>query len=214
MKKTIYIFILSLCIALCLGCSHADNTPDMEAQSDTGTKEEENYFDTDKTDDISDETNATSEAEIETVSGSIAMNEPYGDSKVHIECTGLVQYDKIEGDKYTDIPADGNAYLVLFLNIINYDINDIYFNAEAFDSSVDGTNISHTFLVNAPEGYPSIFQAIPAQSHLDGYVVWEVPKNWRELSFNYNGCVGTEKYSISGVFTPPNFMAPVAFDQL
>lgn len=214
MKKISYILILSLCAVLCLGCSHADSSDDKEIQSDTGTTEEENHSDTNKTDDISDETNATTEAEIETVSGNISMNEPYSDSKVHIECTGLVQYDKIEGDNYTDVPANGKVYLVLFLNIINYDINDIYFNAEAFDSSVDGSNISHTFLVNDPEGYPSIFQAISAESHLDGYVVWEVPKNWKELSFNYSGCVGTENLYISGLFSPDSLAAPISFDQL
>ena len=214
MKKISYILLISLCATLCFGCSHTDNAFDTETKVEISAETEENAPDPDMETDSSGDTDSATASDIETVSGSVSMGEPYGDTKIHMECTGLVQYDKIESDKYTDTPTDGNVYLVLFLNIINYDSNDAYFSAEAFESSVDGTNISHTFLVNDPEGYPSIFQKISAENDLDGYVVWEVPQNWKELSFNYSGCIGDEILNINGSFTPDDLTTPVSYDQL
>lgn len=212
MKKLSYTLILSLCVSLCLGCGYTDIAPDTESKMENSAKAEENASASDISNNSPDDTDLI--AETNTVSGSVSMSEPFGDTKISIKCTGLAQYDKIESDDYSDKPADGNVYLVLFLNIRNYDINNIYFSAEAFHSSIDGNDVSHTFLVNDPEGYPPIFQNISPKKHLDGYVVWEVPQNWKELSFNYSGCVGDEILDISGTFTPDDLAAPVSYDQL
>lgn len=217
MKKNIFFVIIGLCLMLCVGCNNT--APDPAPTNDTNddhvsVSETTAESDTDITETIDEDVADEAETETEPDMVSLSLNEPCGNSKFQVTCTGLKQYDALEGDTYTDTPSDGNVYLVLFLSITNYDKHDLYFSPEAFSSTVDGMDCTHTFMVNDPEGYPSIFQTIPANTTADGYIVWQVPADWKELHLNYTGWAEVLNGVIDGTFTPDDLADPMPFDQL
>ena len=113
--------------------------------------------------------------------------ELYNDNTRIIQCLGLKEYKKLGKGATLDKPADGNVYLVLFLDVDNRDTEEeLYFHADYVTAKVDGKSIEHTFLHNFPEGYRSIFKNIDAGGSADGFIVWEVPKGWKKLVVNFS----------------------------
>lgn len=206
MKK--HISILSVCLLiLCCGCSNMANQSDVASENntvieDTGKTHDDNLSNSVDVSSVKTEASTDVEQAELPEKVNLVMNELCGNTKFQIECIDFKQYKSVEGNKYTDTPADGSVYLVMFLNISNSGENDLYFSAESFFSTVDGTDLSHTFLVNDPEGYSSIFNSVPADTTTDGYIVWEVPADWKELTLHYTGWQDVLNTIIDGRFTP------------
>lgn len=149
------------------------------------------------------------EEKIEPVNVCVSMDELYGDANVRIELLGLQQYTEIAGDDYTDsVKQDGNFFLILYLNIQNHIIENDYINPQMLKTTVDNKAVTNTFLVNDPENYTSIFQHINAGDELNGYIVWEIPSDWKRLSFTYSGWEGSGEVIITGSLTPDDMKAP------
>ena len=47
-------------------------------------------------------------------------------------------------------------------------------------TKVDDTEITNTVLFNEPEGFQTVFQNIEPENTLSGFIVWEVPKDWKK----------------------------------
>ena len=132
---------------------------------------------------------------------------PVSTSDLSIQILGCKLYDVIEGESYTDTPDGGKNFLVLFLGLRNKSDEVIYFTPEGLSATVDGEKIEHKFLVNDPEGYTTAFQNIPAKGIAGGFIVWEVPEEWNEFSFIYDGWVN-DGISIQCTLTPDMLSDP------
>ena len=111
--------------------------------------------------------------------------EIYSDNIRTMTALRLKEYSRIEQNGYTDEPAKGKRYLVLFLEIENHSSETLYISPSYLSARLDGVPIEHTFLYNAPEGYESIFQNIEAGESRKGFIVWEVPEGWKKMSVTY-----------------------------
>ena len=123
-------------------------------------------------------------------------------------CLGAKEYKSVKSDAYTDKPDKGKVYLVMFLNVANDSEEGPYFSPEGLTASVDGEEISHSFLVNDPEGYETMFGNLPGKGEKSGFIVWQVPKNWEKLEYTYTGLEFSNHLSFSGTLTKDSLSEP------
>lgn len=137
-----------------------------------------------------------------------SMKQGYGDANREISILGLKEYKKLKGEKYTDKAQDGMKYLVLFLKLRNRSVNKDYFHVDYLSAKVDGKDIENTFLLNEPEGYPTIFTNIAANTTQSGFIVWEIPSDWKKLEVTYNGWQGSDGLSLHTTLTKADLKKP------
>lgn len=195
--KKIYTIILTviLCINM-LGCGKIESTP-----APTSNVSLQETPDTEPT--------AIPELMIKTIS----FKQDYSDSYRTVELLGLKEYNKIKGDNYTDIPKKGNKFLVLFLSIRNESKEDDYINYNCISAKLNGKkNLEHTYLLNEPRKYPTIFKTIPAQKAISGFIVWEVPANWKTFEFSYSGWENVNNLFLQGKLTKKDLCTPPIYN--
>lgn len=220
-KKT---FLLLLCSTLLLtGCRQ--NTPSdsnaSDSESNVGQTESMHDSSEDAVDDTLDDsngnavsitddtTNEISETDIrdpETVS--LVMNNTNGNEKVSITMTGLCQYPALENDTYTDTPEDGNVFLVMFLQVRNHDNGNDYINPEALSAAVDGVDVTNCALFNQPESYEPIFDHINKGEERSGFIVWQVPSDWKQFHMEYDGWTDICALTVTADVTPDMLCSP------
>lgn len=144
----------------------------------------------------------------EPVEATIDANTGYGDAKRQVNVIGLKTYQKLESEMYTDKATKNKKYLVLFLEIYNKQNEKDYINVNYLSTKVDGIEITNTVLFNEPEGFQTIFQNIEPENTLNGFIVWEVPKNWKKIEIVYNGWKDSDNLSINCTFTPDDYFNP------
>lgn len=116
--------------------------------------------------------------------------EVYSDNIHTITTLGLKEYKELKSAHYDekkkkgylDKPAKGKIFLVLFLEVNNREEKELFFNPDYLSAKLDGKKISHTFLINDPENYKTIFTHVGASDYTQGFIAWEVPKDWKKLS--------------------------------
>ena len=150
--------------------------------------------------------------------GAITLEQGYSDSDREISIVGLKEYKKIKTEKYIDMAGKGKKYLVLFLKIRNRTNEKIYFNVNYLSAKVDDKGIENTVLFNEPEGYPTIFSNIVTDSYYGGFIVWEVPKDWKKLEVVYEGWRDSDGLTINSTLTKKDLKEPeeyskAAYDQ-
>lgn len=214
------IFVLLLCSVLFLtGCKQdtlvgndtpqQDETIVQEAETEEYSNEVVDDPDT-GTDGMTEEISENTIRETENVS--LVMNQTNGNEKVSITMIGLNQYDSLESETYTDTPEDGNVYLVMFLNVSNHDSGDDYFNPESLSAKVDGKEISHSVLFNQPESYEPLFDHINTGEERTGYIVWQVPSDWKEFRMEYDGWTEMCALNVTATVTPEMLCTPPVLD--
>lgn len=144
----------------------------------------------------------------EPVEATISAKAGYGDSKRQINVIGFKTYKKLESEMYTDKAAKDKSYLVLFLEIYNKQNEKDYINVNYLSTKVDDTEITNTVLFNEPEGFQTVFQNIEPENTLSGFIVWEVPKDWKKIEIVYNGWKDSDNLSINCTFTPDDYFNP------
>ena len=144
--------------------------------------------------------------------GSFDATQGYSDAKREISVIGLKEYKKLKTDKYTDKASNGKKYLVLFLKIRNHSNEKIYFNVNYLTAKLDGKKIENTFLLNEPADYPSIFTNIAADSYYGGFIVWEVPSNWKKLDVTYDGWKNSDGLSLTCTLSSKDLFNPEKYD--
>ncbi len=144
----------------------------------------------------------------EPVEATISAKAGYGDAKRQINVIGFKTYKKLESELYTDKAAKDKSYLVLFLEIYNKQNEKDYINVNYLSTKVDDTEITNTVLFNEPEGFQTVFQNIEPENTLSGFIVWEVPKDWKKIEIVYNGWKDSDNLSINCTFTPDDYFNP------
>lgn len=175
MKKSRWIYFFLVCLMLLSGCKHGNDTPSEKDTQSPIQISDEDIIGGDMTGD-----------EDETPAQEISFEEGYNDSDRMIRFLGLKQYEKIEGEKITDTPDENNVFLVLFLRVENRSYEDNYIHPNYMESILDGTQNEHIALWNSPEEFEPLFGTVPYLSIKDGYIAWEVPKNWKSMDITFD----------------------------
>lgn len=142
----------------------------------------------------------------------LSSSQDYSDAYRLVKFLGLKEYKILENDNYTDKAGKGKKFLVLFLSIRNDSLEEDYINYNYISAKVDGKKTSHTFLVNEPKSYPTIFTQIPAGESNAGFIVWEVPSGWKKLELTYNGWKDINNVKLEATFTPEDLSDPVIYN--
>ncbi|MFG6395321.1 MAG: DUF5067 domain-containing protein [Lachnospiraceae bacterium] len=147
------------------------------------------------------ENNKTIEAVIDTKSG-------YADDNRQINVIGLKTYKKLKSKLYKDKAAKNKEFLVLFLEINNKLNDKDYINVNYLSTKVDGKEIKNSVLFNEPEGFQTIFKNIEPGETLRGFIVWEVPEDWKKIEVIYDGWKDSSNLSLNCTFTPDDYFDP------
>lgn len=73
----------------------------------------------------------------------------------------------------------------MFLDVWNKDKEKLFFHPDYLTAKVGGQEIKNTFLYHSPEGYQTIFRDIEGNDHEEGFIVWEVPKDWQKMAVTF-----------------------------
>lgn len=145
--------------------------------------------------------------------GIFSAKQGYSDFDREVSVLGLKEYKKITGSKHTDAAEKGKTYLVLFLKVRNRTKEKIYFHVGYLSTKVDNEAIENTFLLNEPEGYPTIFSNIEEDSYYGGFIVWQVPENWKKLEVAYEGWRDSDGLILNGTFTKKDLTEPEPYNK-
>ena len=138
----------------------------------------------------------------------LSLKEGYSDSGRSVSVLGLKEYPKLKGDFGTDKPGKGNVFLVLFLEIENASKEKTYITPYETAGKADGNELENTVLINQPEGYPTIFTNIEPGMPQKGFIVWEIPKNWKKFEFAYTGWKGSDGLTLNAAFSKKDLKTP------
>lgn len=193
MKKRVYFLSLAIAGLLLVGCN---KTNDLPPASESSIQTE-----------ASSEESAENASEEEIITYQLRKEDAVSDGGFYLRNMGFQEYASFEGETFTDTPAEGNKYLILYLGIANYGQDD-YFNPDYFTATLDGTEIEHTYLMNDPDGYSTAFSKISMGEEFCGYIVWEVPENWENFSFRYSGWETTNHAVIEATYSKDDLSDP------
>ncbi|MCI9080359.1 MAG: DUF4352 domain-containing protein [Lachnospiraceae bacterium] len=221
MRKKLYSIFLAvfLCISL-QGCgknNNADKT-DNDIPVDTTKSPESSQEEITSNPNVEETNNPGNEyvdevkENIEPKSGHLSASQQYSDAYRVVKFLGLKEYKKLKGGNYTDKAKKNKKFLVLFLSIKNTSNEKDYINPNYITAKIDGKDIEHTFLVNEPFSYPTIFTNIEAGRAIGGFIVWEVPKNWKKLEMEYSAWKNIDGLTLSAKFTPDDLSDPLMYN--
>lgn len=221
MRKKLYFLFLAvfLCISL-PGCGKNNNENiTNENSSSSETRNPDNKQDnvtnspaTEETDIPDNEQISEVTETIEPKAGQLSASQQYSDAYREVKFLGLKEYKKLKGDNYTDKAKKNKKFLVLFLSIRNTSNEKDYINPNYITAKIDGKEIEHTFLVNEPFSYPTIFTNIEPGRAIGGFVVWEVPKNWSKLEMEYSAWKNIDGLTLSAKFSPEDLSDPLMYN--
>lgn len=209
MKKLV-LFMLSLILCFLVACGNitstsSDNSSDASATSVPADNSSQKPFS-----DNADSSVPTATPSIQTMTS----DEGYADPEREISILGLKEYRKIKTKTYTDKAKKGKKFLVLYIKFRNRSYSDEYINVNYWTTKLDGKKIENTYLVNQPKNYPTLFKNIPSETDSAGYVVWEVPENWKKLQIAYEGWKDTDHVILRMTLTPKDIKNPPDFEDL
>ena len=142
----------------------------------------------------------------------LSASQQYSDIYRAVKVLGLKEYKKIKSEKYIDKAKKGKKFLVLFLSVKNDTNEEDYINYNYISAKVDGKNIEHTFLVNDPKSYPTLFTNIEAGKTIGGFIVWEVPNNWKKFQMEYSAWKNIDGLVLTAKFTPDDLKDPIIYN--
>lgn len=124
-------------------------------------------------------------------------------SKFKFSFVKAKQYTEIkESEFYTNTPAAGNVYLVLFFDVENVSdknqyINPFYFKAYQDNYEVDDKSI----LITKIDGYSTFSGGDLAPGKKSkGYLAYELPADWKNLEVTYKEMYDSKAYNF--IVTP------------
>jgi len=228
MRKTKWLFTLVLAGSIFLaGCGKVDVSPERDRNTAASDNVENTGNNSDSSDngsespetvspDREDTPSETVPREPETPSpttGAVTPKQGYSDPEREVSIVGIKEYKTLKTDKYTDKAKKNKKFLVLFLKVRNRTNEKIYFNVNYLSAKVDGKEIENTFLVNDPEGYPTVFSNIVPDSYYGGFIVWEVPENWKKMEVAYEGWRDSDGLTLNSKFTQKDLFEPEEYSK-
>lgn len=222
MKKKYSIVPLILCITILFsscGKEGTDKLTDISFSPDPGmsyseeSKTPEENTSMPEEDETNTENQETEESNVppeekEIIKASIDTETGYNDEDRQVSVIGFKHYKKLESKLYKDTAAKNNEFIVLFLEITNKQNDKDYINVNYLSAKVDGKEITNSVLFNEPEGFQTIFKNVEAGGLLRGFIVWEVPENWKKIKVVYNGWKDNSNLSLDCTLTPEDYFDP------
>lgn len=200
------IALISICSVFLSGCGRGNSSNTKEATLATTSPKSVVT--------ITPDPNALNPTTPSPQTGSFSCKKKYNDANIEISILGLKEYKKIKGEKYTDSARKDEKYLVLFLKIHNRKNENTYFHPDYLKAKVNGQSVEHTVVFNDPEGYPTIFHTIDANSYYAGFVVWSVPNDWKNLKLKYTGWKGSDGLTLNCTLHKKEVHTPEKYDAL
>ncbi|MCI8749022.1 MAG: hypothetical protein HFH67_14385 [Lachnospiraceae bacterium] len=222
MKRKYSLVPLFLCIAILFSScvkKGTDKLPDTSFPSGSGISSSEETRTPPKDtatsgqDKVPPENNVTEESNVseekkETIKASIDTETGYTDENRQVNIIGFKHYKKLKSKLYKDTAAKNKEFIVLFLEINNKQNDKDYINANYLSARVDDNEIQNSVLFNEPEGFQTIFKNIETGGLLRGFIVWEVPEDWKKIDVVYNGWKDSNNLSLECTLTPGDYFDP------
>ena len=121
---------------------------------------------------------------------------------VKITLTDTLIYPRIEGEAFTDTPAEGKEYLVFFFNVENIDDENNFVSIHNFTGYVDDTLVASKILINNVDNVQYLSADLTPGKKARGYVAYEVDTNWKQFDIHYKE--NSFDYNDSMIFTVVN----------
>ena len=198
MKRLRLFFLLGFMALSMWGCGQAgNNESDSLIEENNDVKEEED----------------TSVPLPDPENGKLTADEDLIFTKYIFRQLGFVEFTEQDGEIHKDKASDGMTYLVLFLEFENNSLQERYLDVSGFNATVDGKEIDTTFLINDPQNYPVFSQTVQPDMTGCGYVVWEVPEDWKKLEYTYEGLAFSDNITFTGILTKNDLSEPDVYEQ-
>lgn len=99
------------------------------------------------------------------------------------------------GAEYT--AAEGNVMVTVVFDAKNTSSETQNVANVNFNSYVDGEKVMISSVVGKVNGYMPLLGAVSSEKSFDGYAIWELPKDWKELEFSYiDSLTGSESENV------------------
>ena len=109
------------------------------------------------------------------------------------------EYDSIGDEYYQNKPAEGNKFLVLFFDVKNISSDNDYFNSMFFEGYADDYSVSPSIIMENPDRMYSIGGDLDAGKMSKGFIVYEVPSDWKTFEISYKDGLWTTHKSATFV---------------
>lgn len=94
-------------------------------------------------------------------------------------------FDVLEDTYSSKKAADGKEFIVLFFRVKNNSDESIYVSNYEFDGYEDDRKLDNTYIYYKIEGYSDLGGSISSGKYNDGYIVYEVSKEWKEFEVHF-----------------------------
>ena len=112
------------------------------------------------------------------------------DGSLSLTLTGAYKYDSIGEGYFVNTPAEGKEYLVLFFDIENISTESKYVSHYDFDGYVDDVACDITGILGDIEGISDLATDLAPSKKAQGFVAFEVNKNWENFEIHYKEFLG------------------------
>ena len=112
------------------------------------------------------------------------------DGSLSLTLTGAYKYDSIGEGYFVNTPAEGKEYLVLFFDIENISTESEYVSYYDFEGYVDDVACDITGILGDIEGISDLAADLAPSKKAQGFVAFEVNKNWENFEIHYKEFLG------------------------
>lgn len=112
------------------------------------------------------------------------------DGSLSLTLTGAYKYDSIGEGYFVNTPAEGKEYLVLFFDIENISTESEYVSHYDFEGYVDDVACDITGILGDIEGISDLATDLAPSKKAQGFVAFEVNKNWENFEIHYKEFLG------------------------
>lgn len=127
-----------------------------------------------------------------------SINDTLTDGEFKFTLTGAYTYDSIGDDYLANVPTDGKEYLVLFFDVENISAKSEYISYYDFDGYVDDMACDDISIFGDIEGIKNLSFNLAPGKKAQGFVAFEVNKDWNEFEIHYKKFLG-DKTLVFGV---------------
>ena len=108
---------------------------------------------------------------------------------IKITLNSAIKYESIG----SNIPKEGNEYLVFFFNVENFSSGDKLITYLNFNGLVDSGIIIPKIFFNEIEGISNLNKELEYGETTTGYVAFEIDKDWENIDLSYRNLVSGKK---------------------
>lgn len=119
---------------------------------------------------------------------------------IKITLNSAIKYESIG----SNIPKEGNEYLVFFFNVENASSGDKYITYLNFSGLVDNEMIIPKYFFNEIEGISNLNKELEYGETTTGYVAFEINKDWDSFDLNYRKLISGKAVTFHVVNTGNN----------